>query len=476
MSKKSGNKKVLSFKKYLVILLIILSILFSGLIYFINVLPMEYFGVFVAVVVIIDLIVSLLLLSNGKVKNLIGGLFSLLLIVAMVFGINYSLNTMDFFKQFGFNEYKSENYNIIVLKTSNYKRIKDLNNKVIGHLDKSKYEGLEKAIDKLNKNISFESKILNDSSELLTSLEEKSIDAIILEDAQLEILKEANDDLYNSIRKLDAIKVEIKNEDIGKSVDVTNKPFNVYISGIDTYGSINKVSRSDVNILMSVNPIKKEILLTNIPRDYYVKLHTFKEYDKITHAGIYGVNESIKTIEDLLDTKINYYIKVNFTSLVDIVDALDGITVNSNYNFVSRDGYSYVKGANVLDGKKALSFARERKSFKEGDRVRGENQQLVLTSLINKAMSPKIITNYVDILKALKGKFITNISDDEITKLIKMQLNDGSSWNIKSISVNGSDAMDYVCSYKKTKLYVMKPDEKTVLNVKNNIKRILDEN
>lgn len=441
MSKKSGNKKVLSFKKYLVILLIILSFLFAGLIYFINVLPMEYFGVFVAVVVIIDLIVSLLLLSNGKVKNLIGGLFSLLLIVAIVFGINYSLNTMDFFKQFGFNEYKSENYNIIVLKTSNYKRIKDLNNKVIGHLDKSKYEGLEKAIDKLNKNISFESKSLNDSSELLTTLEEKSIDAIILEDAQLEILKEANDDLYNSIRKLDAIKVEIKNEDIGESVDVTNKPFNVYISGIDTYGSINKVSRSDVNILMSVNPIKKEILLTNIPRDYYVKLHTFKEYDKLTHAGIYGVNESIKTIEDLLDTKINYYIKVNFTSLVDIVDALDGITVNSNYNFVSNDGYSYVKGANVLDGKKALSFARERKSFKEGDRVRGENQKLVLTSLINKAMSPKIITNYVDILKALKGKFITNISDDEITKLIKMQLNDGSSWNIKSISVNGSDAM-----------------------------------
>ena len=329
---------------------------------------------------------------------------------------------------------------------------------------------------KINKNISFKSKSLNDTSELLTSLEEKSIDAIILEDAQLEILKEANDDLYNSIRKLDAIKVEIKNEDIGKSVDVTNKPFNVYISGIDTYGSINKVSRSDVNILMSVNPIKKEILLTNIPRDYYVKLHTFKEYDKLTHAGIYGVNESIKTIEDLLDTKINYYIKVNFTSLVDIVDALDGITVNSNYNFVSNDGYYYVKGANVLDGKKALSFARERKSFKEGDRVRGENQQLVLTSLINKAMSPKIITNYVDILKALKGKFITNISDDEITKLIKMQLNDGSSWNIKSISVNGSDAMDYVYSYKKTKLYVMKPDEKTVLNAKNNIKRILDEN
>ena len=474
MSKKSSSKKGLSFKKYLVILLTILSLLLMGLIYFINVLPMEYFGVFVAVVVIIDLIVSLLLLSNGKVKNLIGGLFSLLLVVAMVFGINYSLNTMDFFKQFGFNEYKSEKYNIVVLKASEYKKLDDLKNKVIGHLDESKYKGLDKAIDKLNKKISFKSKSLDDSSELLTSLEEKNVDAIILEDAQLEILNEANEDLYNIIRKLDVIEIEIKNKDIGESVDVVKSSFNVYISGIDTYGSINKVSRSDVNILMSVNPNTKEILLTNIPRDYYVKLHTFGEFDKLTHAGIYGVDESVKTIEDLLDTKINYYIKVNFTSLEDIVDALDGITVNSNYAFVSQDGYSYVKGENVLDGEKALSFARERKSFKEGDRVRGENQQLVLTALINKAMSPKIITNYVDILKALKGKFVTNFSDEEITKLIKMQLDDGSMWNIKSISVNGNDAMDYVYSYKKTKLYVMKPDEKTVNNAKDSIKNILD--
>ena len=474
MSKKSSNKKSLSFKKYLVILLAILSVLFMGLIYFINVLPMEYFWVFVTVVIIIDLIASWLLLCNGKVRNLFGGFLSLLLIVAMVFGINYSLNTIDFFKQFGFNEYKSEKYNIVVLKTSEYKKLDDLKNKVIGHLDESKYKGLGKAIDKINKKITFKSEKLNDVSGLVNSLEKNDVDAIILEDAQLEILNEANEDLYNSIRKLDVIDVEIKSENIGESVDVVKSSFNVYISGIDTYGSINKVSRSDVNILMSVNPNTKEILLTNIPRDYYVKLHTFGEFDKLTHAGIYGVDESIKTIEDLLDTKINYYIKVNFTSLEDIVDALNGITVNSNYTFVSQDGYSYVKGENVLDGKKALSFARERKSFKEGDRVRGENQQLVLTALINKAMSPKIITNYVDILKALKGKFVTNFSDEEITNLIKMQLDDGSMWNIKSISVNGTDAMDYVYSYKKTKLYVMKPDEKTVNNAKDSIKNILD--
>lgn len=436
MSKKSSNKKVFSFKKYLVIFLVILSILFSGLIYFINVLPLEYFWVFIVTLGIIDVIVALLLLSNGHVRNLVGGFFSFILIIGMIFGINYSLNTMDFFKQFGFNEYKIENYNILVLNTSNYKNIKDLNNQVIGYLDKDKYEGLNKAIDKLSKKISFKSNISSDVSDLFTKLEEKIVNAIILEDAQISILKEEVSNFDEIIKSIDVIEVEIKNKDIGKSVDVVNNSFNIYISGIDTYGSINKVSRSDVNIIMSVNPTTKEILLTNIPRDYYVK--------------------------------------VNFTSLVDIVDALGGVTVNSKYSFVSQDGYSYKKGENVLDGKKALSFARERKSFKEGDRVRGENQQLVLTALINKAMSPKIITNYVDILKALKGKFVTNISDDEITKLIKMQLEDGSSWSINSISVNGSDAMDYVYSYKKTKLYVMKPDEETVLNAKNNMKKVLE--
>ncbi len=474
MSKKSSNKKVLSFKKYLVIFLVILSIMFSGLIYFINVLPLEYFWVFIVTLGIIDVIVALLLLSNGHVRNLVGGFFSFILIIGMIFGINYSLNTMDFFKQFGFNEYKIENYNILVLNTSNYKNIKDLNNQVIGYLDKDKYEGLNKAIDKLSKKISFKSNISSDVSDLFTKLEENIVNAIILEDAQISILKEQVSNFDEIIKSIDVIEVEIKNKDIGKSVDVVNNSFNIYISGIDTYGSINKVSRSDVNIIMSVNPTTKEILLTNIPRDYYVKLHTFGEYDKLTHAGIYGVDESIHTLEDLFDTKINYYVKVNFTSLVDIVDALGGVTVNSKYSFVSQDGYSYKKGENVLDGKKALSFARERKSFKEGDRVRGENQQLVLTALINKAMSPKIITNYVDILKALKGKFVTNISDDEITKLIKMQLEDGSSWSINSISVNGSDAMDYVYSYKKTKLYVMKPDEETVLNAKNNMKKVLE--
>ncbi|CDF20079.1 putative uncharacterized protein [Clostridium sp. CAG:609] len=472
-NKKSNKNKSNGFRKYLAISLGVISIIVLWLVYFINVLPMEYFIVLCFLLLIIDVIVISLLLSFGTIKNILGGFFSLLLIVTMIVGINYELNTLDFFKQFGFNEYKTENYGIYVLKSSNYENIVDLENKSIGHLELKKNAGLNKMVDKITKKIEFKSKTYDDIYSMVSGLIGEKIEGIILEEAQVEILKEENYNEYELLKSIygDAIELSIKKNK--SNIDITKDSYNIYISGIDTYGNITNVSRSDVNILATVNPVKKEILLTNIPRDYYVKLHSFNEYDKLTHAGIYGIDESISTIEDLLDTKINYYVKVNFTSLIDIVDALDGIVVNSNYSFTTVDGYSFKKGNNYLDGKEALSFARERKAFKEGDRIRGENQQLILTSIINKATSTKIITNYTEILKAVKGKFITNIKDEEITKLIKMQFRDGQAWNIKSISVNGVDSYDYVYSYKKNKLYVMRPIQETVDNAKGKIKDVM---
>lgn len=472
-NKKSNKNKSNGFRKYLAISLGVISIIVLWLVYFINVLPMEYFIVLCFLLLIIDVIVIALLLSFGTIKNILGGFFSLLLIVTMIVGINYELNTLDFFKQFGFNEYKTENYGIYVLKSSNYENIVDLENKSIAHLELKKNAGLNKMVDKITKKIEFKSKAYDDIHSIVSDLIGEKIEGIILEEAQVEILKEENYNEYELLKSIygDAIELSIKKNK--SNIDITKDSYNIYISGIDTYGNITNVSRSDVNILATVNPVKKEILLTNIPRDYYVKLHSFNEYDKLTHAGIYGIDESISTIEDLLDTKINYYVKVNFTSLIDIVDALDGIVVNSNYSFTTVDGYSFKKGTNYLDGKEALSFARERKAFKEGDRIRGENQQLILTSIINKATSTKIITNYTEILKAVKGKFITNIKDEEITKLIKMQFRDGQAWNIKSISVNGVDSYDYVYSYKKNKLYVMRPIQETVDNAKGKIKDVM---
>ncbi len=472
MSKKK-NKSKMSFMKYLSIFLLIVSVLILVLVYFINVLPMDYFIVLLVLVLLIDLVVIKLLLCKGIIRNVIGVLLSIILIIFMVFGITYELNTIDFLKQLGFNTYKEENFNILVLNDSEYNEIKDLNNKVIGHLDNNLHVGVNKTIKKIEKDINFDSKILIDINELVNSLLTKEVDAIILEDAQISMLKEDNNDLFNNIRILSTFNIdtEIKNEK--ENIDVISDSYNILVTGVDTYGSITKVSRSDVNMVISINPKDNKILITSIPRDYYVYLSDFSSYDKLTHTGIYGIETSIKAVEDLLDIDINYYVKVNFTTLIDIVDLLDGIQVTSKYEFTSIDGYHYNKGINYLNGEEALSFARERKAFSDGDRVRIKNQQIVLKAIINKLLSSKIITNYNNLLNSLNNKFLTNMKDEELTKLIKWQIDGMYNWDILNISLNGTDSYQYTYSYQKQLLYVMLPDEESVNNAKEKINSVM---
>ena len=472
MSKNKKNNK-LSFGKYLSIFLLIVSALVLVLVYFINVLPLEYFIILVILVLITDLFAIMLLLSKGKARNAIGIIVTIILLIVMILGITYELNTLDFLKQFGFNSYKTEKYNVIVLQDSEYESLDDLNDLSIAHLDLDTHQGLNDAVTKIKNEIDFTSTIGEDISDLTNILTTDEEPAIILEDAQLSIVEEESPEVYNELRIIYSVEVEIEIAEIGEAVDVTKDSFNILISGIDTYGSITKVSRSDVNILVTVNPSTHNILLTSIPRDYYVLIPEFNEYDKLTHAGIYGIETSVSTIENLLDTKINYYVKVNFTSVIDIVDAIGGITVDSSYDFTTQDGYHFTKGSNELDGEEALSFARERKSFADGDRIRGENQELILTAIINKAMSASIIMDYGDLLSALNDKFVTNITDEEITDFIKKQISEMPSWTIDSISLDGTDAYDYTYSYQKQKLYVMKPYQESIINAQERINSTL---
>jgi LCP family protein required for cell wall assembly len=249
------------------------------------------------------------------------------------------------------------------------------------------------------------------------------------------------------------------------------KPFVVYISGIDTYGEIDTVSRSDVNILAVVNPESRKVLLVNTPRDYYVQLHgTTGLRDKLTHSGVYGIDKSVKTMEDLYATPISYYLRINFTSLVDTVDVLGGVDVNSAYSFrVGGDGFAV--GYNHLDGKKALAFARDRYSFEDGDRVRGQNQQRVIEAIISKLSSYSSLLNYPQILASLQGSFQTNMASNDITKLIKYQLNDMKKWQVESISVNGTDSHNYTYSMPTAMLYVMEPDKASVEAAKAKIRQ-----
>lgn len=473
MAKKKNNKSKMSFMKYLSIFLLIVSVLILVLVYFINVLPIDYFIVLVVLVLIIDLVVIKLLLGSGKIRNVIGVILSIILIIIMVFGITYELNTIDFLKQFGFNTYKEELYNVLVLDESEYEELNDLDNATIGHLDENVHEGLNSAIEKIDQQIDFESVVLDDINSLVDNLEIEEVDAIILEDAQITMLEEDNNGLMDNFRIIASFDIETEIEVVSKEVNVTEDSYNILITGIDSYGSITRVSRSDVNMIVSVNPKENKILLTSIPRDYYVYLSDYGDYDKLTHTGIYGIDVTTKALEDLLDIDINYYVKVNFTTLVDIVDELGGITVNSKYDFTSIDGYHFSKGNNNLNGKEALSFARERQAFSEGDRVRVENQQLVLTAIINKVLSAGIITNYNSLLNALSGEFLTNITNKEITDLIKWQIDGMYGWNIESIALDGSNAFDYTYSYKNQKLYVMMPDEASVNTAKEKINSVL---
>lgn len=297
----------------------------------------------------------------------------------------------------------------------------------------------------------------------------------MVEDSILKIMEEETSDFNKLVDVLYTFKVKVKAQSTLKDVNVTKDSFSIYISGIDTYGEISSVSRSDVNIVMVVNPKIKQILLISIPRDYYVQLHgTTGTRDKLTHAGIYGIDMSVKTLEDLLEMDINYYIKVNFTSVIDIVDALEGLDVYSEYSFVSYSGFSFKKGYNSVNGEQALDFARTRKAFADGDRQRGKNHQALIEAIIRKATSKSIITKYNSLLSAIDGKYQTNMGIKKITSLIKMQLNDMPSWNVTSFSLTGTDTYNYTYTYNQL-LYVMEPDEESVETAIDLIDSVLDD-
>ena len=460
---KKTKKRITIVTKVFLILLNVLGLLDIILILKMNVLPLKFL-IPIILVFLVFLILLNLLITRKKKKKCKIYVFCTVAIIGLSILCYYLLGTLGFLNSFGKGNYKEESYSLVVLKDTKYEGLKDLNNKKIG-LVSIDSKGQNKALKKIKKSIAINEKEYSDSGSLANALLEKQVEAILIDNAQLEMVCENVMDFELLIRILheETIKIELENKT--SEIDVTKDFFNVYISGIDTYGSVNKTSRSDVNLVVSINPETKQVLITSIPRDYYVSLAGKKGLkDKLTHAGIYGVETSMETIANLLDTEIDYYVKVNFSSLVNIVDTLGGIDVNSNYRFTTIDGYTFKKGNNHLNGKKALSFVRERYAFGNigGDRIRGENQQLVLKALIEKALSPSILVKYNSLLKSVDKSFITNIPDEYITKLINKQLDNNQSWNIETMNLDGSNAYEYTYSYQSQKLYVMIPDEESV--------------
>lgn len=298
--------------------------------------------------------------------------------------------------------------------------------------------------------------VVSDLTSLTEQIRTDATQLATARSAYLEVLRENNPEFYESVVVLGTFRVKGDSAGIG-TLDVS-KPFVVYISGIDTYGDIGTSSRSDVNMLAVVNPAKRTMLLVNTPRDYYVQLHgTAGTPDKLTHAGIYGIHTSRQTLEDLYEVEIPHYMRVNFTSLVKLIDTIGPIEVQSDYAFKD-----FQAGPNTLDSKRALEFARERYSFADGDRQRGKNQQLVIEAIVAKLGEPGNITRYPTILGTLRGSLQTDISQESLKELVRLQLGDMKRWQVESISVDGTGAMLPTHSMGSQPLYVMVPDQNTV--------------
>ena len=453
----------------------VITLIFLAIIINLGIIPSKYF---IPMTVILLLLLGFTLYSQLSLrKSKFGKFLSIFICLILALGCYYLIKTQSLLIDISSKNTKIDDVSIIVLKEDPAQSINDTADYLFGIQEVLDRENTDKTIEKINGDLGIEMKIkaYSDLSLQVEALYGGEVDAIILNEAYRDTIKEIYKDFDERTKVLTSHQIEIPVEIEPSDKEVTLEPFNVYISGIDTYGPIRRTSRSDVNIIATVNPKTKRILLTTTPRDFYVPFPiTGGVRDKLTHAGVYGIDVSIGTLEDLYDIEIDYYVRVNFDSLIKMVDALGGINVDSEYAFKS-GGYSFKKGINQLNGAQALAFSRERYAFASGDNQRGKNQMAVIKGMIEKAMSPAIITNYSKIMDGLSESFETNMSPNDITSLIKMQINDMSPWEVKTNNVTGKGAMKTTYTYKKKHLYVAIPDEPSVEEAKNMIKQIFEE-
>ena len=276
------------------------------------------------------------------------------------------------------------------------------------------------------------------------------------------------------VKQIETLHVLVETIDIVKYVDVTNTPFNIYIAGGDAYGSIGMVTNTDVNMVATIDPVNNKILLTSIPRDYYVELPGKGASDKLTHAGYYGIETSVKAVEELLDIEVNYYAKVNFSTVEKVIDAIGGVDVYNEKYFCAYgcDDICYEQGNIHLEGHRALMYARERHAFADGDVQRVKNQQKVLTAVIKKmTSSTTLITNYSKILDSISENFNTNLDNKSMVKLVKKQLSNMKGWTIETQNLTGHDYYTYdTYTYPNLELYVMKQNDESVKSAREKIK------
>ncbi|WP_261045698.1 LCP family protein [Streptococcus mitis] len=479
MNKRSKRARSGKVKRSINIALLTIYVLLGGFLLFLifrhNILAFRYLNVITATVVILVALASLLLIIYRKAEK-----FTIFFLTLAILMSSVSFFALQQFVGFTSHINSTSNYSeysmsVVVLKDSDVHNVTQLDS-VTGPTDTDN-DNIQKLIADIKTSQSKELTVEQSTSYLAAykSLVSGEAKAIVLNSVFENIIESEYPDYASKIRKIYTknITKEVAAPKVSK-----NKSFNVYVSGIDTYGPISSVSRSDVNILMTVNQDSKKILLTTTPRDSYVPIADGgnNQKDKLTHAGIYGVDSSIHTLENLYGVDINYYVRLNFTSFLKLIDLLGGVDVYNDQEFTSRHGKFHFPVGNVhLDSEQALGFVRERYSLADGDRDRGRNQQKVIVAIIQKLTSTEALKNYSDIIQGLQDSLQTNMPIETMIDLINTQLESGGSYKVNSQDLKGTGRMG-LPSYAMpdSNLYMMEIDDSSLATAKSAIQDVME--
>lgn len=437
--------------------------------------PLKYL-ILVAVLLFFFWCITLNSQVARRKKGTFGKVFSLLLTFCLFIGSYYVAEANDMISRITGGNYKVDKMIVAVRADDPAETLEDAADYTFGVQFSKGSDNMQAAVSDIQKQIGSEiqttecDSVQTQAQQLLDG----KVDAIIYNGAYTSLMEENVTDFSKKIKILYTfdIRVQLDFGNSGATDDsITKEPFTIYISGIDTYGEVSETSRSDVNLIAVVNPKTYQILLVTTPRDYYVPIPGISggQKDKLTHAGIYGIDASMRTLGQLYETDINYYARLNFTSLIDIVDTLGGVDVYSELAFQTGKESGCIvdvqEGWNHLNGEQALAFSRERHALADGDNQRGKNQQAVLTAMLRKCLSPTMLLKAGTIMNQVSSEVETNLSQAQINSLIKYQLNKNATWTIQSVAATGTNDKGYCYSSGDKLLFIMDPDEDVVQKI-----------
>ena len=458
---------------YAILALVLLFTMFNY-----NFLSFRFLNIIITIGLLVVLAISIFLQKTKKsplVTTVVLVIFSLVSLVG-IFGFKQMIDITNRMNQTA--AFSEVEMSIVVPKESDIKDVSQLTSvQAPTKVDKNNIETLMSALKK-DKKVDVKVEDVASYQEAYDNLKSGKSKAMVLSGSYASLLESVDSNYASNLKTIYTYKIKKKNSNSANQVD--SKVFNIYISGIDTYGSISTVSRSDVNIIMTVNMNTHKILLTTTPRDAYVKIPGggANQYDKLTHAGIYGVETSEQTLEDLYGTKIDYYARINFTSFLKLIDQLGGVTVHNDQAFTSLHGkFDFPVGDIQMNSEQALGFVRERYSLDGGDNDRGKNQEKVISAIVNKLASLKSVSNFTSIVNNLQDSVQTNISLDTINALANTQLDSGSKFTGTSQAVTGTGSTGQLTSYAmpNSSLYMMKLDNTSVASASQAIINLMEE-